>query len=118
MLIATPLAIFPLVWWLARYQFTPETVSLAVFCFASLGHHLPGLMRAYGDQEMFARCRMRFLLAPPLIAAANAAVFVRLELHAMEVVLLFWATWHVMMQTYGLMRIYDLKRGRRSRFKS
>jgi Flp pilus assembly protein TadD len=31
---------------------------------------------------------------------------------------MLWATWHIMMQTYGLMRIYDLKLGIRDRVTS
>ena len=108
-LIAAPLAIVPLVMWGARY-ISSEQVWLLATSFASIGHHLPGFMRAYGDRELFRRFRWRFLLVPPLILAAVALVTWK-ELHTVEVLLLFWATWHVLMQTYGFMRIYDLKRG-------
>ena len=64
LLVATPLAIVPLVYLAARY-FTPETIFLFVAAFASIGHHLPGFTRAYGDRELFRRFRWRFLLAPP-----------------------------------------------------
>ena len=33
------------------------------------------------------------------------------HLHGLELVLLIWGTWHGLMQTYGFMRIYDIKRG-------
>jgi Flp pilus assembly protein TadD len=33
------------------------------------------------------------------------------HLHGLELVLLVWGTWHGLMQTYGFMRIYDIKRG-------
>lgn len=108
-LIATPLAIVPAVIWLAEHRFSPEQIALAVFAFASLGHHLPGLMRAYGDRELFSQFRWRFLLAPPLALAVCWLCFVELQLHGLELMLLVWATWHIMMQTYGFMRIYDNK---------
>lgn len=109
LLVATPLAIVPLVS-LAASSFSPELIFLVVVSFASIGHHLPGFMRAYGDAQLFQRFRWRFLLAPPLLLIVTL-LFTWQELHGLELVLLFWATWHIMMQTYGFMRIYDMKRG-------
>ncbi len=111
LLVATPLAIVPAAALAGRYL-SPEQIFLLVAAFASIGHHLPGFLRAYGDRELFLRFRWRFLLAPP-IALTVAVAFSSLGLHGLELVLLLWATWHIMMQTYGFMRIYDLKRGRR-----
>ncbi len=62
--VITPILIVPVVLILVRHWLTPEEVSLAVIAFASLGHHLPGFMRAYGDRELFKRYRVRFVLAP------------------------------------------------------
>ena len=121
-LVLTPVLIVPVVVMAVRRWLTPEQVYLAVISFASLGHHLPGFMRAYGDRELFARFRWRFLLAPPLVFAL-ALVFTPPEgirsalglswihLHGLELILLLWGTWHGLMQTYGFMRIYDLRRG-------
>jgi Flp pilus assembly protein TadD len=108
-LIAAPLAIMPLVSLAARHL-SSEQIWLFAASFASIGHHLPGFMRAYGDRELFWRFRWRFLLMPPLILAVVGLIAWQ-ELHTVEVLLLCWATWHVLMQTYGFMRIYDLKRG-------
>ncbi len=109
LLVASPLAIVPIVTLAAR-QFSAETIFLFVASFASLGHHLPGFLRAYGDPALFRRFRWRFLLAPPLVAAA--AIFFAVEkMHGLDLLLMLWATWHIVMQTYGMMRIYDLKRG-------
>jgi tetratricopeptide (TPR) repeat protein len=108
-LIAAPLAIVPLVGLAARVL-SSEQIWLFSASFASVGHHLPGFMRAYGDRELFRRFRWRFVLMPPLILSVVGLV-VWQKLHTIEVLLLFWATWHVLMQTYGFMRIYDLKRG-------
>lgn len=121
-LVLTPALIVPLATIAARRWFTPEQVYLAVIAFASLGHHLPGFMRAYGDRELFARFRWRFLLAPPLCfglallftppaSVARALSLPWVHLHGLELILLVWGTWHGLMQTYGFMRIYDLRRG-------
>lgn len=125
-LVASPLLIVPLVLLALRQQLTPEQVSLAVISFASLGHHLPGFMRAYGDRDLFLRFRWRFLLAPPL-ALGLALLFTPPKflaetlglpwqhLHGLELILLLWGTWHGLMQTYGFMRIYDLRQGEHHR---
>src|SRR4026209_2344919 len=48
-----------------------ENLSLFLLAFFTFGHHLPGFIRAYGDRNLFARYRWRFLLAPPVILAAT-----------------------------------------------
>jgi hypothetical protein len=87
---------------LAARQFSAETIFLFVASFASPGHHLPGFLRAYGDPPLFRRFRWRFLLAPPLVAAA--AIFFAVEkMHGLDLLLMLWATWHIVMQAYGMM---------------
>ena len=49
-----------------------KIVYAGVMAFGALGHHLPGMMRAYGDRALFARFRTRFLLAPVLFAGLCA----------------------------------------------
>lgn len=125
-LVLTPLLIVPAVLVAARQWLRPEEIYLAVISFASLGHHLPGFMRAYGDRELFQRFRWRFLLAPPLIfalallftpppALARMLHIPWTHLHGLELILLAWGTWHGLMQTYGFMRIYDIRRGENDR---
>jgi tetratricopeptide (TPR) repeat protein len=125
-LVLTPLLIVPAVLVVARQWLRPEEIYLAVISFASLGHHLPGFMRAYGDAELFRRFHWRFLLAPPLIfalallftpppALATALGIPWTHLHGLELILLAWGTWHGLMQTYGFMRIYDIRRGENER---
>ncbi len=120
--VVTPLLIVPVVLILVRQVLTPEQVSLAVISFASLGHHLPGFMRAYGDRELFSRYPLRFTLVPLMVFAmalcfspptwlAETLHLPWKHLHGLELVLLVWGTWHGLMQTYGFMRIYDIKRG-------
>jgi hypothetical protein len=126
-LVLTPLLIVPVVLVAARQWLRPEEIYLAVISFASLGHHLPGFMRAYGDRDLFDRFRWRFLLAPPLIFAlalvftpptsvARALDLPWTHLHGLELILLAWGTWHGLMQTYGFMRIYDIRRGENDRY--
>jgi tetratricopeptide (TPR) repeat protein len=125
--VLTPLAIVPAVLVAARRWLEPEQIYLAVIAFASLGHHLPGFMRAYGDRELFARYRRRFLLAPPLVfglallftpptRVASTLGLPWTHLHGLELILLIWGTWHGLMQTYGFMRIYDLRAGENDRW--
>ncbi len=120
--ILTPLLIVPVVLILVRNWLTPEEVSLAVIAFASLGHHLPGFMRAYGDHDLFRRYWARFLLVPLLIGGlallfspptslASALSLPWRHMNGLELILLFWGTWHGLMQTYGFMRIYDVRQG-------
>ncbi|NOY29655.1 MAG: tetratricopeptide repeat protein [Planctomycetes bacterium] len=120
--VVTPLAIVPALLILMRGWLTPEEISLAVIAFASLGHHLPGFMRAYGDRELFLRYRWRFLLCPLVVFAlallfspptriASALELPWQHLHGLELILLFWGTWHGLMQTYGFLRIYDVRMG-------
>lgn len=121
-IVATPLAIVPVVLWLERAVFTPTQIILFVTSFATLAHHLPGFMRAYGDRDLFRRFRWRFLLVPPL-ALVTAIAFLPpptfaarwnlpyASLDGLELALLVWGTWHGLMQTFGFMRIYDMKRG-------
>jgi len=101
--VLTPLAIVPILLIISRWWFTPEQVALAAISFASLGHHLPGFMRAYGDRELFSRFPWRFLIAPPLIFLI-AILFTPPQflaqwlaipwhhLHGLELILLVWGT--------------------------
>jgi tetratricopeptide (TPR) repeat protein len=125
-LVLTPALIVPVVLIASRHWLTPEQISLAVISFASLGHHLPGFIRAYGDAQLRSRFRVRLLVAPLVIVAlalcftppTSVARWLSLpwqHLHGLELVLLIWGTWHGLMQTYGFMRIYDLRRGENHR---
>lgn len=91
-----------------------ETIALIVTAFFATGHHLPGLIRAYGDRELFERFRWRFLLAPPLVFLAYFPLY---DYHhdLYRLIILVWATWHGLMQVYGFVRIYDAKVGSTSK---
>ncbi len=85
-------------------------IYLVVMSFSSMGHHLPGFLRAYGDAELFRRFRWRFLLAPPLVFAVFVAYGLH-DLRGMALLLMAWSIWHVMMQHFGFLRIYDARAG-------
>ena len=84
-----------------------------LLAFFTFGHHLPGFIRAYGDRELFRQYRWRFLLAPPSVFIC-ALSFARADLHGLLLLVFTWDIWHVLMQHYGFMRIYDAKLGRTS----
>jgi tetratricopeptide (TPR) repeat protein len=110
-LILTPLLIVPVLAAVVHFWWTPETLFIASFCFASLAHHLPGYLRTLGDRELVARYRLRLWLAPPIALATAWLFLVHWQLHSFELLIGLWATWHILMQTYGLMRIYALRGG-------
>ncbi|MBL8896777.1 MAG: tetratricopeptide repeat protein [Planctomycetes bacterium] len=108
LVLLTPLLALPLllIWRERRGDFA---VHEAVMAFGALGHHFPGMLRAYGDRALFARFRTRFLLAP-LFLALVCAGFQLAGLHGLAVIALGWGIWHGWMQTFGFARIYDAKR--------
>ena len=61
--VGTPLLILPAMW-LAMQQFAIEDIALFVASFGALGHHMPGMIRAYGDRALFERFKVRFIVAP------------------------------------------------------
>jgi tetratricopeptide (TPR) repeat protein len=75
-----------------------------------MGHHLPGMIRAYGDRALFQRFRWRFICAPIFLVVVCAA-FSLWDLKGIVLVAFVWGVWHGMMQTYGFCRIYDAKVG-------
>jgi tetratricopeptide (TPR) repeat protein len=115
LIISTPLMVIPIVF--ACYiplQVSAKTISIFVGSFFALGHHLPGMIRAYGDRELFQRFRWRFLLAPPLVFLAYFPLD-RYHADAYHLIIVTWAMWHGLMQLYGFVRIYDAKVGSVSR---
>jgi Flp pilus assembly protein TadD len=73
-----------------------------------MGHHLPGMIRAYGDRALFSRFKTRFIVAPValVIVCIWSSVY---NIMAVQLVAMAWGIWHGMMQTYGFGRIYDAK---------
>ncbi|HAB14745.1 MAG TPA: hypothetical protein DCE47_23925 [Planctomycetaceae bacterium] len=107
--VATPLVVLPLGLLTAR-QASGERILFWVVAFGALGHHLPGLLRAYGDRELFRRFRWRFVVVPLILLPVCGMFFVD-QLVGMKLIVLAWGIWHFLMQTYGFARIYDAKSG-------
>ncbi len=94
----------------AQVRWSAQDIFLFVGAFGAMGHHLPGMIRAYGDPALFRRFKTRFLVAPiALLAVCIWSSFYNIQ--AVQLVALAWGIWHGMMQTYGFCRIYDAKVG-------
>lgn len=107
--VLTPLLLVPL-FIAAQSRWSAEDIYLFVAAFGAMGHHLPGMIRAYGDRALFERFKWRFIVAP-LFLLAVCVPFYYWDLRGIILVVFFWGVWHGMMQTYGFCRIYDAKRG-------
>lgn len=110
--VATPLLIIPVALLLKsdRVGDRVEAFSIIVTAFGALGHHLPGMIRAYGDRDLFQRFKGRFIAAP-LFLLAVCIPMSQQHLNGMLLILLLWGCWHGLMQVYGFARIYDAKAG-------
>ncbi|HEU5246392.1 MAG TPA: tetratricopeptide repeat protein [Candidatus Udaeobacter sp.] len=107
--VGTPLLLLP-VFALAQARWSPQDIYLFVAAFGAMGHHLPGMIRAYGDRALFQRFKWRFIFAPLFLLAVCTAFF-WWDLKGILLVVFFWGVWHGLMQTYGFCRIYDAKTG-------
>ena len=107
--VGTPLLLVP-VFALAQARWSPQDIYLFVAAFGAMGHHLPGMIRAYGDRALFERFKWRFVFAPLFLLAVCTAFF-WWDLKGILLIVFFWGVWHGLMQTYGFCRIYDAKTG-------
>src|ERR1700741_3443053 len=88
LIVGPPLVILPALG-LVQGRFRPEQIYLLVASFGAVGHHLPGIMRAYGDRLLFARFRWRFVLAP-LLLGILCLLFALRDLTALVLVAYVW----------------------------
>src|SRR5882757_9005204 len=72
--VCTPLLIVP-IFLLAQARWSAQDIYLFVAAFGAMGHHLPGMIRAYGDRSLFERFKWRFILAPVFLLAVCTAFF-------------------------------------------
>src|SRR6266516_2206435 len=107
--VCTPLLLVP-IFVGAQGFWAAEDIYLFVAAFGAMGHHLPGMIRAYGDRALFQRFRWRFICVPIFLVVVCAAFSVW-NLTGIVLVAFIWGVWHGMMQTYGFCRIYDAKVG-------
>ena len=105
--VGTPILLIP-IFAAAQRRWSAQDIFLFVGAFGAMGHHLPGMIRAYGDRALFSRFKMRFVVAP--IALVVVCVWASIyNIQAIQLAALVWGIWHGMMQTYGFGRIYDAK---------
>jgi Flp pilus assembly protein TadD len=105
--VGTPVLLIP-IFTAAQARWSAQDIFLFVGAFGAMGHHLPGMIRAYGDRALFDRFKIRFIVAPLVILAV--CVWSSLyNIQAVQLVAMAWGIWHGMMQTYGFCRIYDAK---------
>jgi len=107
--VGTPLFLVPM-FLLAQARWSAQDIYIFVAAFGAMGHHLPGMIRAYGDRALFRRFRWRFIFAPIFLLSICVA-FYWWDLKGIVLIVFFWGVWHGMMQTYGFCRIYDAKTG-------
>jgi tetratricopeptide (TPR) repeat protein len=107
--VGTPLFLVPM-FLLAQARWSAQDIYIFVAAFGAMGHHLPGMIRAYGDRALFRRFRWRFIFAPIFLVSVCVA-FYWWDLKGIVLIVFFWGVWHGMMQTYGFCRIYDAKTG-------
>jgi tetratricopeptide (TPR) repeat protein len=107
--VCTPLLLVPM-FVLAQARWSAEDIYLFVAAFGAMGHHLPGMIRAYGDRALFQRFKWRFIFAPIFLVVV-CAMFFLWDLKGIVLIAFMWGVWHGMMQTYGFCRIYDAKVG-------
>src|SRR6059058_3043691 len=107
--VCTPLLIVP-IFLLAQARWSAEDIYLFVAAFGAMGHHLPGMIRAYGHRALFQRFKWRFIFAPIFLVVV-CTIFFLWDLKGIVVIVFIWGVWHGMMQTYGFCRIYDAKVG-------
>ncbi len=107
--VGTPLLLVPM-FALAQARWSAQDIYMFVAAFGAMGHHLPGMIRAYGDRALFERFRWRFIFAPIFLFVVCLA-FTWWDLKGIILAVFFWGVWHGMMQTYGFCRIYDAKMG-------
>jgi len=105
--VGTPILIIPVLA-VAQARWSADDIYLFVASFGAVGHHLPGMIRAYGDRDLFERFRVRFILSPIFLIAVCLAFTLR-EMSGIVLAVYLWGVWHGLMQTYGFLRIYDSK---------
>src|SRR3989440_980556 len=107
--VCTPLLLVP-IFIAAQGLWAAEDIYLFVAAFGAMGHHLPGMIRAYGDPALFQRFKWRFIFAPIFLVVV-CTIFFLWDLKGIVLIVFIWGVWHGMMQTYGFCRIYDAKVG-------
>ncbi len=91
-----------------RTLWDSPAIQFVILCFFALGHHFPTWLRAYGEPDLLNNYKEKFIIAPVVVlAVVGLAQFY--VLHGLFLMVVIWEVWHLFMQHYGVMRIYDAK---------
>jgi len=88
---------------------------LLVISIYNIAHHFPTFIRIYGDKRLLQRFKWSLLLGPvvPFSLAMGTVLYVIQSgnnisiIYHLLIVLVIWAPWHLLMQHFGFVRIYD-----------
>jgi Tfp pilus assembly protein PilF len=105
--IATPMLTFAILVPLRAF-WDSQSIQFFVLCFFALGHHFPTWVRAYGEPNLFNGYKEKFIISP-LVVLAVVGLAQFYSLHGLFLMVVVWEVWHLFMQHYGVMRIYDAK---------
>src|SRR5918912_1933321 len=72
--VGTALLLIPILA-VAQAKWSAQDIYVFVAAFGAMGHHLPGMIRAYGDRALFERFRWRFIFGPVFLPAACVAFY-------------------------------------------
>jgi hypothetical protein len=86
--VGTPLLLVPM-FALAQARWSAQDIYIFVAAFGATGHHLPGMIRAYGDRALFERFKWRFIFAPVFLLGVCIA-FTWWDLKGLVLVVFFW----------------------------
>src|SRR5256712_8986834 len=103
--VGTPLLLVP-VFALAQARWSPQDIYLFVAAFGAMGHHLPGMIRAYGDRALFERFKWRFIFAPIFLVAV-CGIFFLWDLKGIVLIAFIWGVSHGLMQPYRFCLLSD-----------
>ncbi|MFZ5471704.1 MAG: hypothetical protein ACOZIN_19935 [Myxococcota bacterium] len=102
--------------WLAaaRFQVNSFYILAAVAVFSNGPHLVSTWSRVYFDRREWRRRPFHLLVVPAVIALLVVAVVHfggREGSRALNSILLYWATWHFVAQSWGILRIYQRRSG-------
>jgi hypothetical protein len=95
---------------LAAVRFMPgDRVEYYVLAYMAIGHHVPTMLRAYGDPDEYSRNRLRLITVP--LCVAPIVLGLTLFDTRLLTLIFIWDQYHFVRQNYGFMRIYNVKAG-------
>jgi len=93
----------------AAYFLPAARIEYYVIGYMAVGHHIPTMIRAYGDPGELSRNRVQ-LFAIPLCVAPLVIALTLFDARLLTLIFV-WDQYHFIRQHYGFMRIYNAKAG-------